>query len=125
MSLEQALAENTAAMKELAAALKASGLSAGNPGTTETKPGKTETKKAETKKEEKAAYQPQHTADEMIALLTKLKDEKGLPEAKKIVKEVGKKDKMSEITDPETIDKVYAAAEKALGKAEEGSDDGL
>ena len=39
--------------------------------------------------------------------------------AKGIRDEVGKVAKLSELTDPETIDKVYAAAKAALTKAEE------
>ena len=123
MSIEQALADLTAAVKENTAALKAGGGAATSTTSTTdkaTKGGKTKETPAAT------GYTAKHTKDEMIAALTDLKEKKGLPEAKKIIKDVGGKDKMQEIEGAETIDKVYDAAKKALGGSDDDSgDDGL
>lgn len=123
MSLEQALVENTAALQALTAALKAGGTA---PASEKAPAAEKSTKTTKTTKtEEPKGYQAKHTTDEMIAALTELKESKGLPEAKKIIKEVGKKEKMGEITDPATVDAVYEAAKAALGGDEEGEGDGL
>lgn len=122
MSLEQALADNTAALKALTAALEKGGVTtAGGPAADKS------TKSTKNTKEQPAAYTPQHTKDEMLAALTEMKEAIGLPETKKLIKEVGKKDKMGEIEDPETIDKVYDAAKKAVEDAanKAGENDGL
>jgi methyl-accepting chemotaxis protein len=60
------------------------------------------------------------SVEEMQAALQELKDKAGAPVAKGIVKEVGGKDKMAEITDAETIDKVYEAAKKKLAEHDDG-----
>lgn len=65
-----------------------------------------------------SGYKPKHDASKMAAALNEVKEKHGMPEAKKIVKEVGGAAKMSEITDPATIDKVYEAAKKRLEEEE-------
>lgn len=120
MSLEQAIKDLQAAVEaNTAAVLKAGGAPAAT--------GKgTATGKGAGKEDKAAAYTPKHTKEEMLTALTEMKEALGLPETKKLIKEVGKKDKMGEIEDPETIDKVYDAAKSAMdAAANKGGDDGL
>lgn len=104
MSLEEALAKNTAALEaNTAALLKGGGKPAASGGGA-------------------SAYKPKHTYDEMTAALGELKEKSGgsdLP--KEVIKTVGKADKMKDITDPALIDAVYdecKAKVKALGDAD-------
>lgn len=119
MSLEQAIKDLQAAVEaNTAAVLKAAG---GAPADTKGKGAA-----AGKGKDTPAAYTPKHTKEEMLTALTEMKEALGLPETKKVIKEVGKKDKMGEIEDPETIDKVYDAAKSAMdAAANKGGDDGL
>lgn len=107
MSLEQALIENTAAVKALTEAMKAGGGSA-------KASGKTDAPKAEGGK---------HTKEEMQAMVTKHKDKLGVPATRELVKSNTGKDKMGEVDDPAAIDKLYNAAKAALEAAEK--DDGV
>lgn len=109
MSLEQKIEALTVAVAALTAAMgSATPATTGGASTGKTKPAKEEAK----------GYTPKYTVEQMQAALSELKDKAGAPVAKGIVKEVGGKDKMAEITDPETVDKVYEAA-KAKLKAHE------
>lgn len=111
MSLEQKIEALTAAVEALTA--KISGAAAAPAATS--KPEKAE----KATKAEPKGYEAQHTKEEMQAALGELKEKSGAPAAKAIIKEVGKADKMAEITDPKLIDAVYEAAKKALAEAEE------
>jgi hypothetical protein len=108
MSLEQKIEALTAALEANTAALTKS--VGGASGGTTTK----------TKKDEPKGYAAKHSVEEMQAALQELKDKAGAPVAKGIVKEVGGKEKMAEITDPETIDKVYEAAKNKLKEHDDG-----
>lgn len=119
MSLEQALADNTAALQALTAALSKSGVTAGGADA------KTEKSTAKTEKGAgKAAYEAKHTKEEMQAAMQEAKEKCGMETAKKIRAEVAKVDKLAEVTDPKVIDAVYEAA-KAAVKAKEEEDDGM
>ena len=107
MSLEQALIDNTAAVKALTEAMKAGG------GKASTGKGETSTAKAGGK----------HTKEEMQAMVTKHKDKLGVPATRELVKTNTGKDKMGEVDDPAAIDKLYDAAKAALEAAEK--DDGV
>ncbi len=100
MSLEEKIVALTAAIEANTAALKAGGGAA--------KTGKTETKT------ETAGYTAKHDKAEMQAALNDVKEKLGTPAAKAIVKEVGKAEKMAEITDPKLIDACYDAAKAKL-----------
>jgi hypothetical protein len=106
MSLEEAIVKLTAAVEANTAALAGASKSTPSAGTSakSTKP---------------AGYTAQHTHEEMAAALGEVKEKFGAPAAKAIIKEVGGKDKMAEITDPKTIDATYDAA-KAKLQEEEG-----
>lgn len=106
MSLEQALAANTAAVEALTAALKAGG------GTAGAAAGKTTTTK--TKTETKVT--PKNSREEMQALLKKVKEEKSADDAKAIIKDVGGVEKMADIPE-DKIDAVFDAATTALEDA--------
>lgn len=100
MSLEQALAANTAAVEALTAVLKAGA------GKTTPAAGKTEPAKS--------GYEAKFSKADMQSALNEVKEKLSTAEAKKLIKEVGGADKMADITDPATIDKVYEAAKKVL-----------
>lgn len=120
MSLEQAIAENTAALKELAAALKAGGTATGDAGTKDTKSTKdTKTKETTTKSK---AYEPKYTKAQAQAAANEVKDTKGVPAAKALIAELGYA-KLAEIEKPEDIDKLYEAAKAILGEGAEGGGD--
>ena len=104
MSLEDKIAALTAAVEANTAALK--GGAAGK---------STSTASAD---KGDSGYKAKHDASKMAAALNEVKEKHGMSEAKKIVKEVGGAAKMSEITDPATIDKVYEAAKKRLEEEE-------
>ena len=115
MSLEQALAANTAAVEALTAAIKAGGTTPSSGSTS----GKTETKpKAEAKSKPKSA----HSREDMAALLTKVKETFDATAAKTIIKEVGGSEKMADIAD-DKIDAVYDAAKAKLEASEDNGDD--
>ena len=116
MSLEQALAANTAALEALTAALKAAPTTAAAPAPKAEKPTKAE--KAE-KAEKAAAYEARFDKAQMTAALNEVKEAKGVPEAKRIIKEVGKAEKMADIADPALIDAVYDECKKVMS-AEDG-----
>lgn len=103
MSLEDKIAALTAAVEANTAALKGGA-------------GKSTSTASADKGE--TGYKPKYDASKMAAALNDVKEKHGMPEAKKIVKEVGGAAKMSEITDPATIDKVYEAAKKRLEEEE-------
>lgn len=107
MSLEEALKANTAALEALTAALAKTGAASPSPAPAP----KADKPKAD-------AYTPKYTKDEMTAALNKVKETFGTPVAKSIVTEVGKADKMANITDPKLIDAAYEAAKAKLAEAE-------
>lgn len=109
MSLEQALAENTAALQALTAALSKGGTSATD--------AKADKPKAD--KPKAAAYEAKHTKEEMQAAMQEVKEKCGMETAKKIRAEVAKVDKLAEVTDPKVIDAVYEAAKAAVAAKED------
>jgi hypothetical protein len=120
MSLEQALQENTATMKQLIAALAAAGTvssastgTAADAGTTKTtgKGGKT------TKTTEKTGP----TREEMVAALTEVKEKFSAADAKAIISKVGAT-KMAEIAD-DKIGAAFTLAKAKLEAADAGGDD--
>lgn len=112
MSLEQALAENTAALQALTAALSKGGTAA--TGSADTK-----ADKPKADKPTKAAYEAKHTKEEMQAAMQEVKEKCGMEAAKKIRAEVAKVDKLAEVTDPKVIDAVYEAAKAAVAAKED------
>lgn len=105
MSLEQAIQALTEAVNANTAALKGGKALAG---------GKTEPAK------EKTGYEAKYSKADMQAALNEVKEKVSTADAKKIIKEVGGADKMADITDPATIDKVYEAAKGKLKEADDG-----
>lgn len=100
MSLETSIDALTKAIEANTAALKSGGgASSGGGGST---------------------YTPKHDKSKMQAALSEVKEKLGTPAAKAMIKDVGGKDKMADITDPATIDRVYEAATKALAEAADG-----
>jgi hypothetical protein len=115
MSLEQALADNTAALQAMTAAL----LKGGTAVPAADKPAKGSGEKAG----KAAAYEAKHSKEEMQAAMQELKEKCGMDAAKKVRAEVAKVDKLAEVTDPKVIDAVYDAAKAAIKAAEE--DEGM
>lgn len=109
MSLEQALAENTAALQALTAALSKGGTPAAD----------TKGDKPKGDKPKAAAYEAKHTKEEMQAAMQEVKEKCGMETAKKIRAEVAKVDKLAEVTDPKVIDAVYEAAKAAVAAKED------
>jgi acyl-CoA reductase-like NAD-dependent aldehyde dehydrogenase len=118
MSIEQAIAANTAAVIALTNALVATANLA--PGAAaDAAPSKAAGK---TKGADAA---PKASRDEMVAALKQLGESKSAEVAKAVIKEVGKAAKMAEIKDA-LVDAVYKAAKAKLEEEEEGAgDDGL
>ena len=110
MSLEQALAANTAALEaNTAAILKA----AGSTGTTK---GGTTTKKDD------AAAKPKHTREELAALMGKVKAEKSKEDAQALIKQFSTETgKLVDVPD-DKIDGLYAAGEAKLKEEAAGED---
>ena len=106
MSIEEALSKLTAAVEANTAALLGAGSTKAAAPASE--------KAASTGKSKPAAYEAKHSHEEMAAALGEVKEKFGAPAAKAIIKEVGGKDKMAEITDPKTIDATYDAAKAKL-----------
>lgn len=117
MSIEQALAANTAAIEALTVAVLA---------TAKLAPGAAVADKAATTKAPKAEAAPKATRDEMVATLKELGETKSSDIAKAVIKEVGKSDKMAGIKD-NLVDAVYQAAKAKLTEEEAPApvDDGL
>jgi hypothetical protein len=113
MSIEKTLADLTVALNENTAALKALA-STGGASAPAAAPaaGKSAGKPA-------AAAKPTHTRAEMNAVLQEVKEKKGAPAAKAIIKETGGVEKMAEIPD-DKIDAVYDAAKKAVPADDDG-----
>lgn len=114
MSLEAAIEKLTAAVEANTAALAAGGAApAAAPAATTTtkggKGGKTTT------------TEPSVTRDQMVKALNDLKEKSGVAAAKKVVKEVGKAEKMADIAD-DKIEAVFKEATKALSAEEDGGD---
>lgn len=101
MSLEEALAANTAALNANTAALLGDAKSAGSTAS------KSSSSKAAATKNSKPT--PKHSLDDVTAAVTGIKDDFGLPEAKKILVIDGKPVKLAELK-PENYDEIYAAA---------------
>ena len=127
MSLEQVIAENTAAVRELIAALAANGGAAAS--TTapaadkEEKEEKAEktTRTRRSAKTEESAPVSKYTAEQVKAAAVKVKDELGTAEAKKLIKSAGKADELAAIK-PENYDAFIAACEAAINGEDDGGD---
>jgi hypothetical protein len=70
-----------------------------------------------------AAVKPKHTRAEMQAALNEVKEKFSPADAKGIIKDSGKVDKMSDIPDA-AIDAVYDACKAKMGEGEGGGDSG-
>lgn len=125
MSLEAAIAENTAAVNKLIALMEKGGaLPASAPAATPAAepteaapaPAAEAKKPGRPKKEEPKA--PAVSFDEVKAALLKVKGEKGAGAAKAIIATVGKADAMADMK-PDTYAAVLAACEAALAPAPE------
>lgn len=120
MSIEQALAENTAALNALAAIMK--GATVGVPaaaGTAEKAPRGAKGEKAEPAAPiKKPGYEAKHTKAEAQAAANELKEAKGVAAAKAAIKAVGY-DKLADIEKAEDIDKLYDLCKEQLGEEEE------
>lgn len=112
MSLEQKIEALTAAVEALTVAMKSGGAASAS---SADKPAGTKT----TKTAKAAEYEPKHSKEEMQAAMAEVKDKLGVAKAKEIRGEVGKADKLADITDPKVIDAVYEAAKAALEAEEE------
>ena len=106
MSLEQALAANTAALEALTAAMSKGG--AATTTTTSTKG-----------KDKPAAYEAKHSLEEMQAAMNDVKEKCGKDKAIEIRNNVGKVAKLADVKDAKVIDDLYEAAKAALKEAEE------
>lgn len=98
MSLEEALAKNTAALEANTAALKGAKPAA----TTGTTGG--------------AAKGNKHSLEEVTALMTKVKEKFDVETAKGIIKKYGGADKLKDITDLSKLDAVFDAGTKKLAE---------
>jgi hypothetical protein len=137
MSLEQAIAALTAAVEANTAALQGSGAKPAAPAPAAPAPaeaaapaagkrGPGRPKKEDSEKGD-GGYKPQYDKTKMMAVLNEVKEQHGVADAKKIIKEVGKADKMADIVDPKLIDDCYLAAKALLdgGDGEDGDDDDM
>lgn len=123
MSLEQAIAANTAALEALTAVLAGAKVSATTTTTTTTEKAPEVERTTKVKKTEKfTAYEARFDKAQMTAALNKVKEDKGVPEAKRIIKEVGKQDKMADIVDPAIID---AVCDECAKVSEASADDDM
>lgn len=123
MSLEQALAANTAALEALTAALAGAkvGGTAASTGTEKPATEKAAAKPGRPAKEKPAA--PVRTREELAAVLTELKEKSGGTEApRKLITSVGGVEKSKDIPD-DKIDAVYEAVKAALVELEGEDDD--
>lgn len=105
MSLEQAIAANTAAIEALTAVMS--------------KGGATTTTTATKGKEKPAAYEAKHSLEEMQAAMNDVKEKIGKDKAIEIRNNVGKVAKLSEVKDAKVIDDLYDAAKAALKDADD------
>jgi hypothetical protein len=106
MSLEDKIEALTKAVEASTAALTAGG--AAPAATTTAKAGKTKTTETTA---------PTTTREEMVAALNEVKEKKGVSDAKALIKDVGKADKMADISD-KLIDAVFKAAQAKLAEEE-------
>lgn len=124
MSLEQVIAENTAALIALREVMAGAKVAVPAAAPAEAK---AEKPAAAAKAEKPAKAKPapkeeapasEHTREEMQAALSALKEAQGAPAAKTVIKDVGGVDKMAEIPE-DKIDAVYEAATAAMETADE------
>jgi len=106
MSLEQAIAANTAAIEALTAVMSKGGAAATTTSTKATK-------------DKPAAYEAKHTLEEMQAAMNDVKEKCGKDKAIEIRNNVGKVAKLADVKDAKVIDDLYEAAKAALKEAEE------
>lgn len=106
MSLEQAIAANTAAIEALTAVMSKGGAAAATTSTKATK-------------DKPAAYEAKHTLEEMQAAMNDVKEKCGKDKAIEIRNNVGKVAKLADVKDAKVIDDLYEAAKAALKEAEE------
>ncbi len=106
MSLEQALAANTAAIEALTAAMSKGGAT-------------TTTTATKAPKDKPAAYEAKHSLEEMQAAMNDVKEKCGKDKAIEIRNNVGKVAKLADVKDAKVIDDLYEAAKAALKEAEE------
>ena len=105
MSLEQAIAANTAALEALTAAMS--------------KGAATTTTTATKGKDKPAAYEAKHSLEEMQAAMNDVKEKCGKDKAIELRNTVGKVAKLADVKDAKVIDDLYEAAKAALKEVEE------
>ncbi len=105
MSLEQAIAANTAALEALTAAMS--------------KGAATTTTPATKGKDKPAAYEAKHSLEEMQAAMNDVKEKCGKDKAIELRNTVGKVAKLADVKDAKVIDDLYEAAKAALKEVEE------
>lgn len=115
MSLEQKIEALTAAVEALTVAMKAGGAAPAASASADKPAAATKATKAT----KAAEYEPKHSKEEMQAAMAEVKEKLGVAKAKEIRGEVGKADKLADITDPKIIDAVYEAAQAALAAGED------
>lgn len=127
MSLESKIEALTAAVEALTAQLKVGGTgSTPAVGKDKEVAAPAPAPKAAAPKKEAPAKpaEPEVSIEDMKAKVTEVKDTFGVADAKAIIKNVGKADKMGDITDPKLIKAVYdAAVAKLSEEAEEETSD--
>lgn len=130
MSLEQALNENTAAMRDLIAALggaagKTAAAGKGAADDAADKPTTTRRRSAANKDAEEKTKASKYSAEDVKAAAVKVKEELGTKAAKQLIKDHGA-DELAALK-PEKYDAFVDACEKALNGDDdgEGEEDGL
>lgn len=114
--LKEALDRNTAALEKAAGAAPAAAATTADAPASTGKRGRPAAAKDDT---------PKVTQEQVNAALIKLKDDFGMPEAKKIIVEFGKCEKMAEIKPAQYQAVLNAAVEKHAELSEGGSDDDI
>lgn len=126
MSLEQALNENTAAMRELIAALGGANVGAGKGAAGAETEAKTTTRSRSKPKnddvEDAKAKTSKYTAEDVKAAAVKVKDELGTKAAKQLIADHGA-DELAKLK-PAAYEDFINACEKALNGDGDGDEDG-
>lgn len=122
MSIETLLLNLTAAVEANTAAVLGKAATGATTGAT----GEVKTKTTAAK-DKPAAYVAKHTKAEAQAAVNQVKEEKGVPAAKALIKALGY-DKLADITKAEDLDRAFEEASKIMGVGGEdagGEDEGI
>ncbi len=109
MSLEQAIAANTAAIEALTAVMSKGGAA----------PAAAASGGRAKAADKPAAYVAQHTVEEMQTVMNEVREKCGKDVAVELRNTVGKVAKLSEVSDPKVVDALYDAAKAKLKDAED------